>query len=73
MPTQIVTEFIRHVFKTEESSHIDGVVYPSSKNKGGKALVIFANSEQCIEQTDPIDGRATLMLINAESYELKGI
>ena len=73
VPTQIVTEFIRHVFKAEENSHIDGVVYPSSKNKGGKALVIFANSEQCIEQTDPIDGRATLMLINAESYELKGI
>ncbi len=72
VPTQIVTEYIRHVFRTEGGGQIDGVVYPSSKNEGKNAIVIFANSEQCIEQTDVIDSGSLLTLIEIKSQELKG-
>jgi hypothetical protein len=36
VPTQIVTEFIRYIFKTEDNVSVDGVIYPSSKNNGKK-------------------------------------
>jgi hypothetical protein len=47
VPTQIVTEYFRHVFKTADGIPCDGVIYPSSKSPGKRALVIFADSEQC--------------------------
>ncbi|WP_331351574.1 HEPN-associated N-terminal domain-containing protein [Cellvibrio sp. UBA7671] len=47
VPTQIVTEYFRHVFKTADGISCDGVIYPSSKSPGKRALVIFADSEQC--------------------------
>lgn len=49
VPTQIVTEYFRYIFKTLEGKPVDGIIYPSSKNKGKKAVVIFATSDQCID------------------------
>lgn len=72
VPTQIVTEFLRHVFRTESNQRIDGVLYPSSKNNREKALVIFADSEQCVEQTDDCDGDALLALVRCESHIIEG-
>ena len=40
VPTQIVTEYFRHVFKIGDQINIDGIIYPSSKNEGKKAIVI---------------------------------
>jgi hypothetical protein len=73
VPTQIVTEFIRYIFKTEDNVSVDGVIYPSSKNNGKKAIVIFANSEQCVDQSAHFDDDAILKLVNIETRELKGI
>lgn len=73
VPTQIVTEFIRHIFQTEKNEHIDGVIYPSSKNNKEKAIVVFADSEQCVEKTNKMDGNAILELVNIETREMKGI
>lgn len=73
VPTQIVTEYIRHVFKTEEDGEVDGLIYPSSKNKGKKAVVIFATTEQCIEKDDVSVNDALLKLIAIKSRELKAI
>ncbi|ADE13442.1 RES domain protein [Nitrosococcus halophilus Nc 4] len=73
VPTQIATEYIRHIFKTYEGSEIDGVIYPSSKNKGKKAIVIFATSEQCVDQDSSMMSDSTLRLVNVESRELEGI
>ena len=50
VPTQIVTEYFKHLFpQTEFGEKIDGVVYPSSKVSGAKCIVIFADSSQCVE------------------------
>ncbi|MFZ2656608.1 MAG: HEPN-associated N-terminal domain-containing protein [Victivallales bacterium] len=40
VPTQVVTEFFRYVFKYEGES-IQGICYPSSKNPGHKSYVFF--------------------------------
>lgn len=62
VPTQVVTEFIRHIFKSESEKSIDGVVYPSSRGEDGKAIVVFAESEQCIEDVEPVQEGALLVL-----------
>lgn len=72
VPTQIVTEYFRHIFKTDNGLQADGVIYPSSKNNGHKAVVIFATSEQCIEADEPAEDSALLKLNRIESEILIG-
>ena len=49
IPTQIVTEYLRHVYKTDKGVKIDGILYKSSKNKGGVNIVIFTDASECSE------------------------
>ena len=69
VPTQIVTEYFRHLL-TVNNQRIDAVIYPSSKEKSGKAIVIFANSAQCIEPNEAIQN-ALLVLHNVETFDPK--
>lgn len=46
-PTQIVTEYIRHRFRTEDSQPLEGIVYRSSKQKRGTACVLFIDGSNC--------------------------
>lgn len=39
--TQIVTEFLKYKYKTNNNKSLDGILYKSSRNKNGKALVLF--------------------------------
>lgn len=71
VPTQVVTEYIRYVFKSEKENQIDGVIYPSSKNDGKKAIVIFANSDQCIELDESSIEGTIMQLVGVESHTLK--
>jgi hypothetical protein len=70
VPTQIITEYFRHLFKHNSNGIVDGVIYPSSKNEGKKAIVIFANSDQCVEKTDSLDSNSLLSLIGTETHAL---
>lgn len=67
VPTQIVTEYFRHILSKASSMKIDGVIYPSSKNKSHKAVVIFADNEQCVEKG--IKSRYTEDLLFLNNYE----
>ncbi|SMN14906.1 hypothetical protein CRYPA_1043 [uncultured Candidatus Thioglobus sp.] len=71
VPTQVVTEYIRYLFKSEKENQIDGIMYPSSKNDGKKAIVIFANSDQCVESAESSKEGAILQLVSVETYALK--
>ena len=46
VPTQIVTEYFRRVFR-DGGGAIDGIVYASSRRTGGRALVLFCENDQC--------------------------
>ncbi|MBS1826212.1 MAG: RES domain-containing protein [Acidobacteria bacterium] len=52
VPTQIVTEYFRHRFRTESGRSLDGILYRSSKRRKGIACVLFVDSEQCGAPTD---------------------
>lgn len=47
VPTQIVTEYLRHVFRSEDRRRVRGVIYQSSRNGGGKCCVLFVSNKQC--------------------------
>jgi len=75
VPTQVVTEFFRHVYRSKEGSYIDGVIYPSSKT-GERAIVIFADSAACVDAGYEKQRGALLMLnkvieIGLDTYETK--
>lgn len=67
VPTQIVTEYFRHILSKDESMKIDGVIYPSSKNMNHKAVVIFADNEQCVEKG--MKSRYTEEILFLNDYE----
>ena len=46
IPTQIVTEYFRHVFLTKDNKKLDGIVYSSAKNPTGKCVALFMTPEQ---------------------------
>lgn len=55
VPTQVVTEYFRYPFNKNRQNIIEGIVYPSSKNKSESSSVIFWNNEECLEYLDLID------------------
>jgi hypothetical protein len=47
IPTQIITEYFRYVFKTKEQENINGLIYRSAANKGGVCCVLFFDKKTC--------------------------
>jgi len=47
VPTQIVTEYLRHAFRTEGGERLQGVIYQSAQLPEGKCCVLFVSNEQC--------------------------
>ena len=47
VPTQIVTEYLRHVFRTETGQQVQGVIYQSARVKDGTCCVLFVDNERC--------------------------
>ena len=46
IPTQVVTEYFRHVF-SYKGNKVDGIIYKSSKDKGEVCTVLFVDNSQC--------------------------
>jgi hypothetical protein len=45
VPTQIVTEYFRRLFP----SKVDGILYASCQNDGGRSCVLFVDNDGCRE------------------------
>jgi hypothetical protein len=63
VPTQIVTEYFRRVFRPADGQSIDGLIYRSSRPGGDRAVVLFCNNEQCVDGDSPGVHDAVLRLI----------
>lgn len=55
VPTQVVTEYFRYTFNKNRQNSIEGIVYPSSKNKSESSSVIFWNNKECLENLELVD------------------
>ena len=47
VPTQVVTEFFRHRHRSPEGETLDGILYSSSQDGAGSAVVLFLETAQC--------------------------
>lgn len=57
IPTQVLTEYLRYMFKDYKRRTIDGIIYGSSQEAKNKNLVLFCNqkaSRKYIELAAPI-------------------
>ncbi len=70
VPTQVVTEYFRHIFRTATGERLDGIMYPSSKQKNQTAVVIFANNDACVELRDISMPNALLVLRSCGNTDL---
>jgi hypothetical protein len=52
VPTQVVTEYVRHRLRTSDGRQIDGIYYRSSRKRDSTAVVIFADPEHCGPRSD---------------------
>jgi len=55
VPTQIVTEYFRHVFQTPASKGVKGILYFSSQVHTGTCCVLFFNEDHCCDATGEWD------------------
>jgi hypothetical protein len=62
VPTQIVTEYFRHIFKDSGNGKIKGIIYPSSVSNDGKSCVLFFTSENCIDNKSDKDKNSWLSM-----------
>lgn len=53
VPTQVVTEYLKYIFKPANNEQIDGILYPSSKTHR-TALVLFFDAHSCSENLNLI-------------------
>jgi len=63
VPTQILTEYIRHFHKLDSGDSVMGLIYPSSMQTGGKSIVLFLTASDCSDQGSENDHH-TLVLEN---------
>lgn len=63
VPTQIVTEYFRRIFRLDDDIHLDGLAYRSSKNPGGVAFVLFCENHQNIDLNDTAEPDDMLRLV----------
>jgi len=68
VPTQIVTEYFRRMFRDAAGQSLDGLVYGSSREEGGKALVLFCENDQCAEPGG--DLRKAIVQLHTVSHEV---
>lgn len=71
VPTQVVTEYFRHIFRSNKNEKLDGIIYPSSKNKGHPSVVIFADHSQCVDKSAKHEKKTILVLDRIEELDLK--
>lgn len=71
VPTQVVTEYFRHIFKIGDDGKLDGIIYQSSKNSGEPAVVIFADNEQCVDLSNTTSADVLLRLVKVEHVQLQ--
>lgn len=63
VPTQVVTEFIRHRLTAHDGQKFDGIQYTSSRPGGHTAVVLFIEREQCGPRArEPYEPEISLLL-----------
>jgi len=49
IPTQVITEYFRHVFLDHEQERLKGIIYPSARSESGVSYVLFFKNDDCTQ------------------------
>ncbi|MCH7411141.1 HEPN-associated N-terminal domain-containing protein [Belliella sp. DSM 111904] len=55
VPTQVVTEYLKYTFNKKRNPKVEGIIYPSSKDKTKKSMVFFWNNSECRDKVEMIE------------------
>jgi hypothetical protein len=61
VPTQIVTEYFRHVYEQEYGQRVDGITYRSAARPEGVSVVLFIETEDCLDESRGRAGRELVL------------
>ena len=70
VPTQIVTEYFRRIFRVE-GRRLDGIIYESSRVVGRNAFVLFCENSQCIDGEPTGEESEMLKLVAVTHFRAK--
>jgi hypothetical protein len=68
VPTQIVTEYFRRIFRLAGGLALDGIMYRSSKRPGNNAIVLFCENGQSIDIDDDPKPQHLLRMLEVSHY-----
>ena len=68
VPTQIVTEFLRHGTTHEDLQGLEGIVYPSAQQPGGRSMVIFVSKDD-LDPSRGGGGEDPLLVLDSKSIK----
>jgi len=68
VPTQVFTEYFRHIYLDEDGEGVKGILYPSSRKKGGISCVLFFHNQHFCDQWEDMkkDDYKWFLLENTE-------
>ncbi len=66
VPSQIITEYFRHIYRTNSDEQLDGILYKSAKNKSKPSCVIFSENHQACDQKEKSKPEHILRLVKVE-------
>lgn len=49
VPTQVVCEYLRHVFRDEKGEPVHGLAWESTRRPGARNIVLFIDNDRCVE------------------------
>ncbi len=62
VPTQIMAEYFRYIYKWKRKWNLDGIFYPSSKSETGVCCAFFIQNDQCVESNESSSENSRLIL-----------
>jgi hypothetical protein len=66
VPSQIVTEYFRHIYRTNSDKQLDGILYKSAKNESKSSCVLFLENHQASDQKEEKKPEHILRLVKVE-------
>jgi len=49
VPTQVVCEYLRHLFRDSDDRPVDGLAWESAQRRGGRNIVLFVRNQLCLD------------------------
>jgi hypothetical protein len=70
VPTQVVAEYLRFVFRNDDGQPVQGVAWESSKLPGTRNVVLFIDASQCVDEGQQGDGHSR-PVVELKDHELR--